>query len=334
MERNPYYWGADQVQLNQIYFYPTENITTEERMFRAGQLHYTYEVPVDKIPIYRNKQHREKQHRNKQYREKQHPQNQASELQISPYLGSYFYRFNTRVEHLKDRRVRRALAMAVDRQKIADQILKAGQIPAYAITPPNTMGYSPQSDLHYNPQAARELLAEAGYPDGQGFPVTEILYNTQEEHRKVAVAIQQMWKETLNIDVVLLNQEWKVYLDSVSSGNYAIARAGWIGDYVDANNFLDMWICGGGNNRTDWCNPDYDRMILQQAPKATSQEERLQIFTRAEKLLLEEMPVIPLYIYVSKHLVSPSVKNFPKNILNQPSFKDIYLEAAPTGGSQ
>ena len=334
VERNPYYWGADQVQLNQIYFYPTENITTEERMFRAGQLHYTYEVPVDKIPIYRNKQHREKQHRNKQYREKQHPQNQASELQISPYLGSYFYRFNTRVEHLKDRRVRRALAMAVDRQKIADQILKAGQIPAYAITPPNTMGYSPQSDLHYNPQAARELLAEAGYPDGQGFPVTEILYNTQEEHRKVAVAIQQMWKETLNIDVVLLNQEWKVYLDSVSSGNYAIARAGWIGDYVDANNFLDMWICGGGNNRTDWCNPDYDRMILQQAPKATSQEERLQIFTRAEKLLLEEMPVIPLYIYVSKHLVSPSVKNFPKNILNQPSFKDIYLEAAPTGGSQ
>ena len=149
----------------------------------------------------------------------------------------------------------------------------------------------------------------------------------------MAVAIQQMWKETLNIDVVLLNQEWKVYLDSVSSGNYAIARAGWIGDYVDANNFLDMWICGGGNNRTGWCNPDYDRMILQQAPKAASQEQRLQIFTQAEKLLLEEMPVIPLYIYVSKHLVSPSVKNFPKNILNQPSFKDIYLEAAPTGGS-
>ena len=313
VERNPYYWGADQVQLNQIYFYPTENITTEERMFRAGQLHYTYEVPVDKIPVYRDKQ--------------------SSALQISPYLGSYFYRFNTRVEQLKDRRVRRALAMAVDRQKIADQILKAGQIPAYAITPPDTMGYSPQSDLHYNPQAARELLAEAGYPDGQGFPITEILYNTQEEHRKVAVAIQQMWKETLNIDVVLLNQEWKVYLDSVSSGNYAIARAGWIGDYVDANNFLDMWICGGGNNRTGWCNPDYDRMILQQAPKAASQEERLQIFTQAEKLLLEEMPVIPLYIYVSKHLVSPSVKNFPKNILNQPSFKDIYLEAAPTGGS-
>jgi oligopeptide transport system substrate-binding protein len=310
VSKNPHYWDADNVKLNQVYFYPTENITTEERMFRAGQLHYTYEVPVDKIDVYREKH--------------------AKELQIYPYLGSYFYRFNTRVEHLRDKRVRRALAMAVDRQKIAEQILKAGQVPAYAITPPNTMGYYPQSNLRFDPEQARALLADAGYPNGQGFPKTEILYNTQEEHRKVAVAIQQMWKEVLNIDVVLLNQEWKVYLDSVTNGDYAIARAAWIGDYVDPNNFLDMWLCGGGNNRTGWCNQDYDQMILEQAPKAKTHADRLEIFTRAEKLLLEDMPVLPLYIYVSKHLVSPSIKNFPKNILNQPSFKDIYLQA-PAG---
>jgi oligopeptide transport system substrate-binding protein len=306
VEKNPYYWDADKVKLNQIYFYPTENITTEERMFRAGQLHYTYEVPVDKIAVYQEKH--------------------SQALQISPYLGSYFYRFNTRVEHLRDKRVRRALAMAVDRQKITEQILKAGQVPAYAITPPNTMGYFPQSNLRFNPEQARALLAEAGYPNGEGFPKTDILYNTQEEHRKVAVAIQQMWKEVLNIDVVLLNQEWKVYLDSVSNGDYGIARGAWIGDYVDPNNFLDMWICNGGNNRTGWCNQDYDRMILERAPKAKTHAERLAIFTQAEQLLLEDMPVLPLYIYVSKHLVSPAIKNFPKNILNQPSFKDIYLE--------
>jgi oligopeptide transport system substrate-binding protein len=275
-------------------------------MFRAGQLHYTYEVPIDKIAIYREKQ--------------------SQELQIYPYLGSYFYRFNTKVKHLRDKRVRRALAMAVDRQKITDQILKAGQVPAYAITPPNTMGYYPQSNLGFDPDKARALLAEAGYPDGQGFPKTEILYNTQEEHRKVAVAIQQMWKEVLNIDVVLLNQEWKVYLDNVANGHYEIARGSWIGDYVDPNNFLDMWLCDGGNNRTGWCNSDYDRMILEQTPQAKNHAERLKTFTQAEKLLLDNMPVLPLYIYVSKHLVSPSIKNFPPNILNQPSFKEIYLE--------
>ena len=307
IKKNPYYWGAERVKLNQVYFYPTENITTEERMFRSGQLHYTYEVPIDKIATYRKKQ--------------------SQELQIYPYLGSYFYRFNTRVEHLKDKRVRRALAMAIDRQKITNQILKAGQVPAYAITPPNTMGYYPQSNLRFDPEQARALLAEAGYPDGQGFPQTEILYNTQEEHRKVAIAIQQMWKEVLNIDVVLLNQEWKVYLDNVANGHYEIARGSWIGDYVDPNNFLDMWLCSGGNNRTGWCNPDYDRMILEQAPKAKTHAQRLEIFTAAEKLLLKDMPVLPLYIYVSKHLVSPAIKNFPQNILNQPSFKDIYLQA-------
>lgn len=304
--RNPYYWGAGDVKLNQIYFYPTENITTEERMFRAGQLHYTYEVPVDKVAVYQEKG--------------------SGELQIYPYLGSYFYRFNTRVEHLSDRRVRRALAMAVDRQQITDQVLKAGQVPSYAVTPPDTMGYFPESDLTFDPDKARALLTEAGYPDGAGFPKTEILYNTSEEHRKVAVAIQQMWKQYLNIDVTLLNQEWKVYLDSETNMDYEISRASWIGDYVDPNNFLDMWLCNGGNNRTGWCNPEYDRLVLEAAPKASSHEERLEIFKTAEKMLLADMPVLPIYIYTSKHLINPAIRNFPKNILNQPSFKDIYLD--------
>jgi oligopeptide transport system substrate-binding protein len=314
--RNPYYWGADDVKLNQIYFYPTENITTEERMYRAGQLHYTYEVPVDKVAVYQEKG--------------------SGELQIYPYLGSYFYRFNTNVEHLKDRRVRRALGMAVDRQQITDQVLKAGQVPSYAITPPDTMGYFPDSDLSFDPDKARALLAEAGYPNGAGFPVTEILYNTQEEHRKVAVAIQQMWKQYLNIDVKLLNQEWKVYLDSETNFDYEISRASWIGDYVDPNNFLDMWLCGGGNNRTGWCNPEYDRLILEDAPKAPDHAARLKIFAKAEKMLLADMPVMPIYIYTSKHLISPAIQNFPKNILNQPSFKDMYLDpnAVRAGGAR
>ena len=307
VERNPYYWNADKVRLNNIVYYPTENAVTEERMFRAGQLHYSGTVPADKIAVYQD--------------------NNDPALRINPYLGIYFYRINVRVPQLQDKRVRRALGMTIDRNQITQRILKAGQIPAYAMTPPGTMGYYPQSDLRFDPAAARQLLADAGYPNGEGFPTTEILYNTSEGHRKIAVAIQQMWKKHLNIDVTLLNQEWKVYLNSEAIGDYQISRAGWIGDYVDPNNFLDMFLCNGGNNRTGWCNPEYDQLILTDAAEAKTHAERLAIFTQAEKMLLADMPVIPIYIYTSNNLVDPSVKNFDGNILNQASFSEIYLEA-------
>jgi oligopeptide transport system substrate-binding protein len=309
VERNPHYWDAESIKLNKIIFYPIENAVTVERMFRAGQLHYSGTVPADKIAT---------------YRERKDPS-----LHIAPYLGVYFYRINTRIPQLQDKRVRRALGMTIDRDKISQRILKGGQIPAYTITPPGTMGYYPKSDLAFDPEAARQLLADAGYPNGEGFPATEILYNTSEGHRKIAVAIQQMWKKHLNIDVKLLNQEWKVYLNSVTSLDYEIGRAGWIGDYVDPNNFLDMFLCNGGNNRTSWCNPEYDQLILKAAPEAKTHAERLAIFERAETMLLDAMPVIPIYIYTSNNLVNASVKNFNDNILNQPSFKEMYLEAGP-----
>lgn len=305
VERNPYYWNAENVGLNQVVFYPTENVTTEERMFRAGQLHYSG-IPSDKIAVYK-----------------------AAEdpaLRIQPYLGTYFYRLNVETPHLQNKLVRQALGMTLDRELLISQITKGGQIPAYSITPPGTMGYYPESQLQFDPETAKQLLAEAGYPNGKGFPTTEILYNTSEGHRKIAVAIQQMWKEHLNIDVTLLNQEWKVYLDTVSGKNYQIARAGWIGDYVDPNNFLDMFICGGGNNRTNWCNNEYDRLILEDAPKAKSHNARLAIFKQAESMLMEAMPVIPIYIYTSNNLVHPSVKNFTNNILNQANYREIYLQ--------
>jgi oligopeptide transport system substrate-binding protein len=309
VERNPHYWNAENVRLNQVVFYPTENVTTEERMFRAGQLHYSG-IPSDKIQAY--------------------SQSNDPSLCIQPYLGVYFYRLNVDKPQLSDKRVRRALGMTINRDQLVSQITKGGQIPAYAITPPGTMGYYPESDLAFDPEAARKLLAEAGYPNGEGFPTTEILYNTSEGHRKIAVALQQMWKKHLNIDVVLLNQEWKVYLDTVSNHHYEIARAGWIGDYVDPNNFLDMFLCNGGNNRTHWCNPEYDQIILQQVPKAKTHQQRLDLFKQAENILLDEMPVIPIYIYTSNNLVHPTVKNFGRNILNQANYREMYLESEKT----
>ena len=317
VERNPYYWNSDQVQLNKIVFYPTENVVSEERMFRAGQLHRTNRVPADKIPVYLEAN--------------------DSSLHIAPYLGTYFYRINTRVPHLQDKTVRRALAMTIDRETISKSILKAGQIPAYAMTPPGTMGYYPESDLRFDPEAARQLLADAGYPNGEGFPTTEILYNTSDDHRKIAIAIQQMWNKHLNIDIKLLNQEWKVYLDMASAGNYQISRAGWIGDYVDPNSFLDMFLCNGGNNRTGWCNPEYDRLISEVAPTVKSHAERLAVFGQAEQILMDELPVIPIYIYTSVNLVNKSVNNYADNILNQPSFTEMSLQPEQSkidGGEQ
>ena len=306
VEKNTHYWDADKVQLKGIYFYPTQNITTEERMFRAGQLHRTENVPLDKVAVYRERN--------------------PEALKIEPYLGTYFYRINTRLKHLSDVRVRRALSLAINREQLVNNVTKAGEIPAYSVTPPNTMGYTasvPQP--RYDPARARDLLAQAGYPDGKGYPGIELLYNTNESHRKIAVAIQQMWKKELNVTVSLLNQDWKVYLDAVRNSNYQIARAGWIGDYVDPNSFLDMWLKDGGNNNTGWHNTEYDHLILHVAPGAATREERYKALRKAESLFLNDAPIIPIYTYVSAHLVHTSVKGLGENLLDYPSFKNISL---------
>ncbi len=308
VERNPHYWDAETVKLNEIHFHPTENVTTEERMFRAGQLHRTASIPIDKVEVYR--------------------QDNPQLLYAKPYLGNYFYRFNIKKPHLADKRVRRALAMAIDRQQIVDHVTKGGEVPADTFTPPDTLGYSAKPGFEFNPEKARELMAEAGYPNGEGFPVTELLYNTSEGHRKIAVAIQQMWHKYLGVNITLNNQDWKVYLNSVDRGDYAIARAGWIGDYVDPNTFLDMWVTDGGNNRTGWSNARYDELVLKLAPEAKDRESRYRLLREAEAILLDAMPVIPIYIYTSKSLVQPSVKGLQPNLLDYTLYKTIWLDAS------
>lgn len=312
--KNPHYWDAASVKLNGIRFHPTENVTTEERMFRSDQLHHTASIPIDKVATYR----------------KQKP----GLLHSHPYLGNYFYRINTKLPHLSDKRVRQALAMSINGKQIVEQVTKGGEVPAYTFTPPNTLGYTANAGFSFNPEKARQLLAEAGYPNGEDFPVTELLYNTSEGHRKIAVAIQQMWNQYLGVNITLNNQDWKVYLDSVDNGDYAIARAGWIGDYVDPNTFLDMWITDGGNNRTGWSNPRYDELILKLAPRASDRETRYKLMHEAEALLLEDMPVIPIYIYNSKSLVHPSLKGLEPNILDYTLYKKLSLEHVPTNSDE
>lgn len=311
VSKNPHYYDKNKVALNGIRFIPTENITTEERMYRAGQLHVTNELPQDKIKYYR--------------------ENHPDQLMNKPYLGTYFYRLNTTGKTnkaLTDPRVRHAISMAINRDQITQKITKGGEIPSYTITPPGTAGYNATSPLEYNPERARELLAEAGYVDGRGLPEIELLYNSSESHRKIAVAVQQMLKKELNINVRLRNEDWKVYLASENAGNFQMSRAAWIGDYLDPNTFLDLWITNGGNNRTGWSNKEFDRLILNEAPAATTQEERFEIMKKAESILLNELPVIPIYTYSTKYLVHPSVKGLEANLLDNPLFKYMSLEVA------
>ena len=310
LKKNPYYWDAEHVKLNAIYFHPIENNNSEERMFRTGLLHKTETLPSTKIEVYRKKW--------------------PEVLSIDAYLGTYFYRFNVTKPPLDNVKLRRALAMAIDREAIVKSVAKGGQLPANNFTPPNTGGYTARARIPTDFAAAKKLLAEAGYPEGKGLPTLEILYNTNEAHKSIAEAIQQMWKQNLGVEARLVNQEWKVYLDSQHRLNFQICRSAWIGDYVDANSFLDMFVTGGGNNDTGWSNAEYDRLV-KEAGRTSDAAKRLEIFQRVEEILMAEAPIIPLYFYTRVHLLHPSVKGWESNVLDQHPYKYVYLEPAAAG---
>jgi len=303
-KKNPLYRDPDSVWLNGIHFLPIQ-VDAEERAFRAGHLHLTSTVLPHRIDWYRR--------------------NMPERMRFDTALGVYYYMINTSREPLDDPRVRKALAYSIDREAITEHVLKAGQQPAYHFTPPNTGGsYNTQARLVYDPDLARKLLAEAGYPDGSGFPSFEILYNTSDAHRSIAVAIQQMWKKELGIDVTLYNQEWKVYLSTRESGEFDILRAAWFGDYDDPNTFLSLGETDNGNNHTNWSHSEYDRLI-KAAALEQSRDNRFQLFQQAEAILLDEMPFIPIYFYVTSLLIHPSVQGWHPNILAYHPYQSVRL---------
>ena len=305
VEKNPMYWDASRVQLNEIHYYPVSNVMTEDRMFRAGQLHVTSTLPSQKCPV---------------YIEEGNP-----DLRIDPYMGTYFYRLNTTNPYLNDVKVRKALAYSIDRKLIVEKVTKCGQIPAYSFTPPGSNGYEPTTSIPFDPELARELLAEAGYDSENQFPKLEILFNTNEDHRKVALAIQQMWQQNLGIEVELVNQDWKVYLSREMVGDFQVSRAGWIGDYEDPNTFLDLMRPNRGNNKTGWENETYDALVAK-ANSTNDQDLRYQLLDEAEQILIENMPIIPLYTYVRSYQLSSDVKGYNPHILDHHHPKFIYLD--------
>ena len=293
MRKNPLYWDADNVQLEVIDAYAIGLETTGLNMYLRGTIDWETQPPITKF---------------KELRER-------DDWYSAPMLTVYFYRLNTAVKPLDDKRVRQALNLAIDKQQICDFVTQAGEIPATGLVPPGLKGYkSPVAEV-FNIEQARKLLADAGYPGGKGFPKLAVLFNTLEQHRDIAEVLQQQWKTNLGIDIELKNMEWGVYLDTTFKKDYDIARAGWIGDYPDPNTFLDMWVTDGPQNNTNWSNAEFDKLIEDAAAEGDP-DRRMKMLFRAEEILIDEVPFIPIYFYVSKNMVKPHVKGFSNNILD------------------
>ena len=306
--KSPTYWDRDNVHLKVIDALAVTSYATMLNMYMTGQADWITTVPTEIVPdLLARKQ---------------------GDFKPAPFLGTYYYLLNTAKPPLGDVRVRRALGLAIDKREIVERITRAGQIPARSLVPAeisNYIDYTPAKCGAYNVEAARRLLAEAGYPGGRGLPKIEILYNTSEAHQAVAELIQSQWKRALGINVRLRNQEWTAYLSSRRQLHYQIARAAWIGDYIDPNTFLDMFVTGGANNQTGWGDSRYDRLV-EQAQQEPDTTKRMEYFHRAEQILMDQMPIIPIYFYVTTSMVRPYVKGFYPNIQDVHPLKALRID--------
>lgn len=312
LARNAEYWDNDATVLDKVTFLPIENQVAEMNRFLSGEIHFTSTLPTEHFKRL----------------QKQHPQ----EVSVEGSLCTYYYQFNTKVKPFDDVRVRKAISYAIDRSIVTDALLAQGQKPAYFLTPEITAGFDPEmtkygqmTQAERNAEAER-LLAEAGY--GKDNPLKfNLLYNTNENHKKIAVALGSMWKRTLGLDVTLENQEWKTYLQSKDEGNFQVARAGWCGDYNEASSFLTLMTTPNTTAGQHWGSADYDK-IIDQAIASTSEEERTKLYLQAEDLMAKEMPIAPIYQYVRSRLLSQNVGGFPANNAEEKIYsKDLYIKA-------
>ncbi len=251
-------------------------------------------------------------------------ENEPHKLKLVKAYATYFYLFNTTKPPFDNPLVRNALSLAVNRKAIVENITKAGEAPASTLSILNE-SYNPTFDReNYNPELARQLLSEAGFPKGEGFPAFTLVYNTADNHRKIALAIQQMWKTELGISTTLENQEWKIFLNTRQNLHFDVARAGSVSSLADPQDFLGSLITGHGMNDTGWSNAEYDTLIAQAKTK-TNQSERFEILAKAEAILLNELPLMPLYYYSYAYLIDPSVKGVKFNAVDRINYKDIHI---------
>jgi oligopeptide transport system substrate-binding protein len=309
LAKSPTYWDADNVAFDTIDVLAVENYVTMLNLYLTGEVDWIDRVSSQVVTRMLGRE----------------------DFQPRPYLGSYFYRVNVTRPPMDDVRVRRALALSMDRRAIAQRVAKSGQIPSWSFAPLGMRNYV-NAEMEHAPldadranydaafatdvETAKALLAEAGYGPDNPLPTFEILYNTSELHRDIAEVVADGWRRHLGLDAKLLNQEWKVYLDSQSNLAYDVCRAAWIGDYADPNTFLDMFVTDGENNKTGWGNPEYDARIAAAIPEPDA-ATRMQLLPEAEAIFFNDTATTEIYTYVTQNMWRPRLGGFEENLLDE-----------------
>ena len=309
LERNPRFRDDEQTTIDRVFYYPIENADAMFSRYRADELDFTSTVPLRQLNYIRKAM--------------------ADEYRQSVYLGTYYYGINTAHPDFAGKPgLRRALSMALDREIITEKISGGAAEPAWGWVPA-VAGYEQQlpdwKDWPREQQIAeaRRLYAEAGYGPDNPLEI-EVLYNTSQDHKRIAIAIGAMWKQVLGVQTRLLNQEWKVFLQTRTLGKMQVFRSGWIGDYNDANTFAELLHSDNAQNDPNWSNAAYDKLI-EAAAVETDLAARALLLQEAERIVLEESPVIPIYFYVNKRLVKPWVGGYVPNIMDHVYTKDLYI---------
>jgi oligopeptide transport system substrate-binding protein len=302
LKKNPKYWDKDAVGLSEIYLYPISQALIEERLFKAGQLHKVNSVASIKMPFYLEER--------------------PTSFYYGPMYATFYLMLNTEKKPFSDVNVRRALGMAIDRDSIVKNILKAGQQSAGSLVPPDSSAYRSSLKMSFNPEEARRLLAEAGFPEGKNFPSVTLLYNISDDREKISTALQQMWKKHLGINVKLASQEWKVFLVSQDNMQYDVSVRAWKGDYIDPTTFLDLYRSNSLNNGTGWTDNRYDT-LLDKAIQEKDEPSRFKLMAEAEDLLINDAPILPMYFFTRGVLVDPRITGFYSTPDDYISFKHL-----------
>ncbi len=304
VEKNAHYWDAANVRLNRIRFFPTESADVDERNFRAGQVHITYDIPVSKIASYRAQS--------------------PSPLRNDPLLGMYYLNFNVTNPPFNNPLVRRALGLAIDREAISRTVYEGIWPASYSFTPPNCGGYTARAKVKEDYDEARRLLAQAGFPGGKGLPPIPIQVLNDVRQPKLAEALQAMWLKELGVRITIESSEQKIWLQNQQSLSHQVGVLGWTADFPDPVTFLSLAMTGNGNNYTGWSDAKYDK-LMNQAAETADPAARFELFQQAEARLLAEAPVSPLINRTRAYLIHPAVKNWDSAIVGIHLYKKVYL---------
>ncbi|UAY64529.1 oligopeptide ABC transporter substrate-binding protein OppA [Enterobacter bugandensis] len=311
LERNPQYWDNAKTVINQVTYLPISSEVTDVNRYRSGEIDMTYNnMPIELF----------------QKLKKEIPK----EVHVDPYLCTYYYEINNQKAPFTDVRVRTALKLALDRDIIVNKVKNQGDLPAYSYTPPYTDGMKlvepewfkwPQEKRN---EEAKKLLAEAGYTADK--PLTfNLLYNTSDLHKKLAIAVASIWKKNLGVNVKLENQEWKTFLDTRHQGTFDVARAGWCADYNEPTSFLNTMLSDSSNNTAHYKSPAFDKIIAETL-KVSDDAQRAELYAKSEEQLDKDSAIVPVYYYVNARLVKPWVGGYTgKDPLDNISVKNLYI---------